>query len=103
MKAKLIIALLIGLLIGTLFGNSTFNQNLASYYDEIYYLKKICDSLSNIESKLDNINSDLSSVDSKVVHIMCSVNWIKYWIKYCSGNNQSLIKKNLEVHNENPH
>jgi len=73
---KAVTFLLIGILIGTIFG-SFFLRETKAELDEIYYLKKICDSLSDIESKIDSINFKLS-------HIMCSINWIRYWIKYCS-------------------
>ena len=62
---KTIAFLLIGILIGTLFWGFLFGEVKAEL-DEIYYLKKICNSLSSIES-------DLSSINPNVRDTMCSV------------------------------
>ncbi len=54
MKAKLIIVLLIGLLVGILLGGF-LGQVSAVSYDEIYYLKKIYNTLDDIASDVDDI------------------------------------------------
>jgi hypothetical protein len=53
MKVKFLAIFLTGLLLGALFGNILFGQVIAQYYHspgtELYYLKKILNSVKNIE------------------------------------------------------
>jgi hypothetical protein len=63
MERKAITFLLIGMLIGTILGSFLLGQvkaQVISYHDEVYYLKKIYTVLTDIESKVGDIQSDVS-------------------------------------------
>ncbi|MBA7515461.1 hypothetical protein ES705_07501 [subsurface metagenome] len=63
MKVKFLAIFLIGLLLGALFGNILFGQVIAQYYHspgtELYYLKKILNSVENIEDDVSWIKFDM--------------------------------------------
>jgi len=62
MKIKFLIIFLTGLLLGSLLGNILFGQVIAQYYHspgtELYYLKKILNSVENIELTVRKIYYD---------------------------------------------
>jgi len=59
MKLKFLAIFLTGLLLGALLGNILFGQVIAQYYHspgtELYYLKKILNSVENIELNVRQI------------------------------------------------
>jgi hypothetical protein len=61
MKIKFLVIFLTGLLIGSLLGNILFGQVIAQHLKgtELYYLKKILDSVENIEDDVSWIKFDM--------------------------------------------
>ena len=61
MKIKFLLIFLTGLLIGSLLGNILFGQVIAQNLKgtELYYLKKILDSVENIEDDVRWIKFDM--------------------------------------------